>query len=149
VSLITARDLELDDSLPEFGVGTGRRVERANDDISTLSRMVVKLIWAGDEADALVDVVAADAELLARAAEVSVRVVPGKRTMPHARLVAKLILEKLLPANRIAVDRRRPEDQQVAPVVSRITRRANDEVTVALGDDPIAWHHVDVGRPDE
>ena len=142
-------DLDLDDRVPELLVRTRRGVERPHDDLAVLPRVRRELIRLGDEADALVDVVAARAELLARRADLTVRAVPAERAMPHPRLVRERLVEQRLPAGRVARGRLAVEEEEVAPVVRRVAGRAHEQVPVAPLDHAVEPEHVDVGRPHE
>jgi hypothetical protein len=149
VALVAACDLNLDDGVPELFVSPQRRVEHPDDDVVVLARMRLDRLGSSDEADALLEVVTTHNELLASGAEGEVRTVPRERAMPNARLVAELGREERLQTHGVAGDRRLGEEQEVAPVVRGISRRANEDVVVPLLDHPFERQDIEVGRVDE
>jgi hypothetical protein len=124
VAFVTAGDLQLEHCVPELEVGARRRVEGADFDVAVRTRMIAELAEPRDEADALVDVVARLVELLPRPAERAVGAIPREGAVPDPLVGAEFTLEELLPASPVTFDRRLVEEQEIAPVVSRVRRRA-------------------------
>jgi hypothetical protein len=149
VPLVTAGDLQLHHCAPELLIRTGRRIECTDDHLPVLARMRPYLRRLGDEADGLLDVVPADAELFASRAGRAVDAVPREGPVAHARLVAELGLEEPLPTRAVPGGGRIFEQEQVPPVVRRVARRAHQEIAVALLHDPLERQRVEVRRPDE
>ena len=75
-----------------------------------------------DQADALLEVVAAREELLLRASGGSVARIPRESPVAHGGLVGELGLERLFPARAVAVFGRIGEEQKVPPVVGWVAR---------------------------
>jgi hypothetical protein len=107
------------------------------------------LLRGRDEPHALLEVVAPAFELLSRVAEDAVRAIPGEGPVADARLVGELLGEERLPASRVARGGRLVEQEQVAPVVVGVARRADDEVVAAPRDDVVERKRVEIRRPDE
>src|SRR5947207_74187 len=92
---------------------------------STTSRELIprrrpERVGARDEADHLVEGVAAGDELLAGRAGDAVGAVPRERPVSHACVSTERGVEQGLPAAAVAGAGRVVEDQQVPPVVARV-----------------------------
>lgn len=149
LALVARFHLYLDHRVPQSLVGIPDGIERADDDIAVLAPVRTDLLSRGDQADDLLEVVAARGKLLTRGAECPVGAIPRERAMLRSRLIGELLLEQPLPPARVPRPGRLVEQQQVAPIVHRIARRADHEVALAPQHHVIGRQHVDVGRPYE
>lgn len=146
---VAARDLQLHDRGPELLVGALGGVERANRHLAVLARVLLHVACLGDEADALLEHDAACHELLAGGADGAVGPVPGEGAVAHAGVAAEGLVEERLPARAVPGTGRLVEQEQRAPGVLRVRRRADEEEAVPPLHHPVERQRVDVRRPDE
>jgi hypothetical protein len=147
--LVAARNLKLHHLLPQVLIDAGGGVESAHRDLAVLAGMGADVLASRDKADRLLEPVAAREEVLAGVAQLTVERVPGQGDVAHRRLVRELAREEALPAIGVAGERRRVEQQVVAPPMGRVAGRAHHEIAVATLEHTVKRQHVDVRRPDE
>ncbi len=147
--LVATRHLKLHHLLPQILIDALGGVEGAHGDLAVLAAMGADALASRDQADRLLESVAAREEVLGGSAELAVDRVPRQGHVAHRRLIRELAREQPLPAIGVTGERRRVEQQVVAPPVGRVARRAQHEIALAPLDHSINRQHVDVRRPDE
>ena len=82
-AVVAARDLELNNLIPQRPVSARGRVERAHADGAVLARVRVDVLCMRDEPHKQLQVIAAGEQLLACLAERSVHAIPRERHVAH------------------------------------------------------------------
>lgn len=111
--------------------------------------MLTESIGLSDKADALIEVIAVANELLARGSESAVGSVPRERPVSNLGFDAELGVEERLPSISLAPAWWLIKEQEVAPVMRRVTGRADGQVPVPSFDATIGGQHVEARRPYE